>query len=92
MWKIRYAWSLLIAIVLIAVVGAIASIPGCSSMWLVLLPGAFLAAVVFPQGVNSHGGNLYLVLAGVLDITLLAFLVMWVWNLIEQRREPKDRI
>jgi hypothetical protein len=89
MWKVRYPWSLLVSLSLIALVAGIASIPGCSAGWLLLLPGAFLAAVVFPEGVNSDGGNLYLVLAGLLDITLLAFPVMWIWGLIERRHKAK---
>jgi hypothetical protein len=72
---------------LVAVVGAISSIPGLDNGWLLLVPGALLAALVFPQGVNSNGGVLYLVLAGLIDIALLAFPVMWAWSLIERRRK-----
>ena len=53
---------------LIAVIAGIACIPGCDNGMLLLLPGVLLAAVVFPQGVNSAGGTLYLVLACVLDV------------------------
>ena len=86
MWKLRYAWSLAIAVGLIALVGGVSSLPGCDNGWLLLVPGALLAALVFPQGVNSNGGVLYLVLAGLIDITLLALLVMCAWGLIERRR------
>jgi hypothetical protein len=68
MRRVKYGWSLAISIGLIAVIAGISSIPGCDNRWLLLLPGAFLAAVVLPQGVNSSGGNLYFVLAGLLDI------------------------
>jgi hypothetical protein len=89
MRKVRYAWSLVIAVALIAVVGGVSSLPGCDNGWLLLLPGALLAAVVFPQGVNSKGGVIYLVLAGLIDIALLGFLVMWIWGLIERRGSAK---
>jgi uncharacterized membrane protein len=85
-----YTWSLAISLVLIVLVGTIASIPGCSVGWDLLLPGALLAAIVFPQGVNSSGGNLYLVLAAILDIVLLSFPVMWAWRLFERRKAQKS--
>lgn len=81
-----YGWSVLVAIGLMMLVGAIASIPGCDPVWDALLPGAFLAAVVFPQGINSAGGNAYLAVAGVLDALLFAFPVMLCWKLIGRRR------
>lgn len=85
-----FRWSVLIAVGLMMLVGAIASIPGCDTVWNVLLPGAFLAAVVFPQGVNSAGGNAYLVVAGVLDALLFALPVMLCWKLIERRRRAEE--
>ncbi len=89
MRKVRYAWSLLISVALMAAVGGVSSLPGCDNGWLLLVPGALLAALVFPQGVNSNGGILYLVLAGLIDLALLALIVMWVWGLIEGRRRAK---
>lgn len=89
MRKVRYAWSLLISAALMAVVGGVSSLPGCDNGWLLLVPGALLAALVFPQGVNSRGGIVYIVLAGLIDLALLAFLVMWVWGLIASRRGSK---
>lgn len=82
----RYAQSLVISVGLIVVVGSISSIPGLDNGWLLLMPGALLAALVFPQGVNSNGGVLYLVLAGLIDVALLSLLVMWVWSIVERRR------
>lgn len=70
-------------------VGAIASIPGCSVVWDVLLPGAFLAAIAFPQGVNSAGGNAYLGVAGLLDALLFALPVVLGWKWVERSRKPK---
>lgn len=94
MWKVTglrlYGWSVAVALVLMAVVGAIASLPGCDKVWLVLLPGALLAAVAFPQGVNSAGGNAYLVVAGVLDALLFALPVMLCWKLIGSKRRAEE--
>ena len=80
-----YGWSVLIALGLMVLVGAIASIPGCGIAWDVLLPGAFLAAVAFPQGVDSAGGNAYLAVAGVLAALLFALPVMFCWKLIGRK-------
>ncbi len=94
MWKVTglqlYGWSVAVAVVLMGVVGAIASIPGCDKVWVVLLPGAFLAAVAFPQGVHSAGGNAYLAVAGVLDALLFALPVMLCWKLIGSNRRTKE--
>jgi hypothetical protein len=84
-----YGWSLVISVALIALVAAIASVPHCSAIGAVLLPGALLAAIIFPQGPESGSGNIYLLLAGVLDSLLFAFPVMWTWMLIERRRRAK---
>lgn len=87
-----YGWSIIIALGLMLLIGAIASIPGCDPAWDALLPGAFLAAVVFPQGVNSAGGNIYLVMAGILDAFLFALPVMLCWKLIGRKRKVEEKI
>jgi hypothetical protein len=84
-----YGWSLVISVALVALVAGIASAPHCSAIGIVLLPGALLAAIVFPQGPESNAGNIYLVLAGLLDSVLFAFPVMWIWGLIQRRRKAK---
>jgi len=90
MWKVRYAWSLVISLALVVLLVGIASIPSCDDAMFLLLPGAFLAAVVFPDGVNSNAGVFFLVLAGVVDIALIAFLVMWAWGFIERRSKARS--
>lgn len=72
---------------LLTLVGAIASIPGCSVMGALLLPGALLAAIVFPQGPESDYAVFYIVLAGLLDIVLYAFPLAWVRSLIRRRKK-----
>ena len=76
-WGVRVCLqSLAISLSFVLVVAAIANEPHCSALWVVLLPGAFLAAIFFPQGVNSYGGNAYLVVAGLLNIALFALFAM----------------
>ena len=88
-----YAWSLAVSVVLIGIVAGIASVPHCSSVGVLLLPGALLAALVFPQGVESNAAVPYLVLAGLLDSALLAFPVMGVWRLVAGRKQDlRERI
>jgi hypothetical protein len=83
-----YGWSVVVAMGMMMLIGGIASIPGCDLVWDALLPGAFLAAVVFPQGINSAGGNAYLVVAGLLDALLFALPVMFCWQLAARRKSP----
>ena len=54
-----YAWSLLVAIVLTAIVAGIASASCCEDIGVLLLPGELLAAVAFPEGVNSYGASCF---------------------------------
>jgi hypothetical protein len=85
-----YASSLLISVALVALVSAIASIPSCSALGCLLLPGMLLAALVFPEGVHSDSGIAYLVLAGLIDIVLFALVLMWLWRLAERRRAANE--
>jgi uncharacterized membrane protein YkgB len=72
---------------LVTLVGAVACIPGCDSVMFILLPGVFVAALAFPEGIHSSSGAGFLVLAGVSDILLFAFLVMFFWKLMQNRRQ-----
>ena len=72
--KVRsYASSFAVALALTMLVGAIASLPRCSAVGVLLAPGMLAAAIVFPEGINSHWGTTYLVLAALLDALLLAW-------------------
>jgi hypothetical protein len=81
-----YGVALAISAAVVVLVAAIASVPHCSAIGIVLLPGALLAAVVFPQGIESDAGTIYLLLAGLLDSLLMAFLVTWAWGFFVRRR------
>jgi len=82
----RYAWSFAVALALTMLVGAIASLPRCSAVGVLLAPGMLAAAIVFPEGINSHWGKTYLVLAAMLNAFLLAWPVLWFWTWIEHFR------
>jgi len=77
-----YGWSLLLAVVLVTLIAGLASIPHCSAVGVVLLPGALLAALVFPQGIDSSAGIFFLALAGLADSALLALPIMGVWKVL----------
>lgn len=50
-----------------ATVAGLSSVPKCEPAAYLLLPGALLAALAFPQGIESDYGYAYLVLTGLLD-------------------------
>jgi hypothetical protein len=82
----KYAWSFVFALALTVLVGAIASLPRWSAVGVLLAPGMLAAAIVFPEGINSHWGKTYLVLAALMNAFLLAWLVLWFWTWIERFR------
>jgi hypothetical protein len=69
--------------VIVSIIGAIASAFHWDALWYLLLPGAFLAAVFFPEGVNSSGGTTYLVVAGFFDVAFFAVIVFWLLKLYD---------
>ena len=82
----RYARSFAVALALTVLVGVIASVPRCSAVGVLLAPGMLAAAIVFPEGINSHWGKTYLVLAALMNAFLLAWLVLWFWTWMEHFR------
>ena len=74
------------ALALTVLVGAIASLPRWSAVGVLLAPGMLAAAIVFPEGINSHWGKTYLVLAALMNAFLLAWAVLWLWTWIERFR------
>jgi len=83
----RYAWSFAVALALTLLVAAIASVPRCSAVGVLLAPGMLAAAIVFPEGINSHWGKTYLVLAALLNAFLVAWPVLWFWMWIAHFRQ-----
>jgi hypothetical protein len=86
-WRV-YLESFVISVGVTVLVIAVASMPSCSAVGIVLLPGNLLAGIVFPQGVHSNSGTtLYLVLSGFLTAVLLTFPAFWLLKLIKRRTE-----
>jgi hypothetical protein len=80
-YKFRfYGRSLLISLAIVGIIAGIANFTHFDGIWLLLAPGAFLAAIAFPEGINSSAGNAFLIVAGALDIALFALPIMWFFN------------
>ena len=79
-----YLCSFVVALVLTGIIGVIST--KWSPIGTLLFPGMLIAAIIFPEGINSSGGNLYLVAAGLVESALLAFPLMWLWKLIDLPR------
>jgi hypothetical protein len=82
----NYAWSFVFALALTVLVGAIASLLRWSAVGALLAPGMLTAAIVFPEGINSHWGKTYLVLAALMNAFFLAWPVLWFGTWIERFR------
>jgi hypothetical protein len=85
----RYAWSFIGTLILTMLVGAVASVPRCSVVGVLLAPGLLAAAVIFPEGTNSDWAKTYLVLAVLMNAFLLAWPVLWIWALIGRSRRQR---
>ena len=85
-----YAWSYFAALMLTIGVGAVASLPRLDNVALLLLPGALLAAILFPEGIHSDFPMTYLVVAGLIDAFILMWPVMFLWTKIGHTRRKKS--
>ena len=88
LWKNVYSASFLSALILTGLIAALASTEWGAPAGVVLLPGAFIAALVFPEGAESNAGGLFIVLAGVMDVVLLALLLVLVRKLTRKKHSP----
>lgn len=84
-----YARAFVLALLLTALLGAVASVPKWSAAGALLAPGMLLAALVFPQGVHSNWGYTYLAIAGLLEAFILAWPVLWVWMAVDRWRNRR---
>ena len=57
---------------------------GLSRVGLLLTPGMYGAAVLFPEGIHSDAPYAYLALAAVVQIVTTATLIAGVWALIKK--------
>jgi hypothetical protein len=76
----RHLRPLAASFILIAVLAAIASLPGCDFVAFSLLPGALAAALLFPQGIESDHGFVFLALAGLIDVVIFSFPLGFAWR------------
>jgi hypothetical protein len=72
----QFALSACAGFVLLACIAGIACIPHAGPAGVLLLPGALLAALVFPQGIESGYGITYMILAGFLDGLLYSLVAL----------------
>jgi len=85
LWKNVYFTSFLSSLILIALIVALAGSKWGEPAGVILLPGAFIAALVFPEGAESDAGGLFIILAGAMDVVLLALLLVLVPKLTRRK-------
>ncbi len=64
----------------VAAIALVSSIPFLEMIGATLLPGALIAALIFPQGIHSDHGSAFLVLSAILDGMIFGFvalLILW---------------
>jgi hypothetical protein len=82
----RYAifWAVSVALVfIVSLVGWIARVDCLTYM---LLPGIFLAAVPFPDGINSDWPYTFMGLAAAMNALVYMWPLMWLWNAVRRIR------
>lgn len=82
----RYALALIVALIVTIVVALVASVPGCSPVGIMLVPGMLAAAIILPQGPHSDWPTTYMLLAGLLNALLLSWPILGLWMLVERVR------
>lgn len=85
----QLGWASLIGIASVAILAGIASIERFSSIGIVLLPGALLAALFFPQGIESSHGIAFLVFATLFDCVLFALVAHLVFRMRSKKSLPR---
>lgn len=82
----EYLRSCGIALLGVALLGGIASVPNLSAVSIPLAPGMLLAAIIFPQGGESEHAFVYVAVAVILDVLLYGWLVLWLARVVDRRR------
>jgi hypothetical protein len=85
--KSQLGWASLIGIASVAILAGIASIERFSSIGMVLLPGALLAALFFPQGIESDHSIAFLVFAAFFDCVLFALVALLILRM-QSKKSP----
>ncbi|MDW5267124.1 MULTISPECIES: hypothetical protein [Acidobacteriaceae] len=86
--RLQLGWAALIGIASVAILAGIASIERFSSIGIVLLPGTLLAALFFPQGIESDHGIAFLVFATIFDSVLFALVALVVLRMRSNKSLP----
>jgi hypothetical protein len=68
---------------------AIASLPGLDAIGILMAPGIFGAAIVFPEGIHSDAGWTYLALAALIDLILFSLLAAAALTLWQKHRSTQ---
>ncbi len=74
----RFAWAFTIALMITSLAVALSSAPHLVRLGMALAPGLLLAALIFPQGIHSTSGTIYLAVAALLNVLLLSLPIMWI--------------
>jgi len=82
----RYAWSLVLGFLWTVLVGAVASVSSWSAVGILLAPGVFGAAIIFPEGIHSDWAWAYMAVAGLMNAIFFSWLFLGIWLLIRRAR------
>ena len=64
----------------VAAIIALSAVPIIQVVGVVLVPGALLAALIFPEGIHSDHGLLFLALSALFDVALLAIPLFFIFK------------
>ena len=81
----KVIWSAAGEIGIVVVISALAS--RYASLGMLLAPGMLAGAIVFQEGIHSDYGNLYLILAGILDVCLYGTALYFIFSRLAKRAE-----
>ena len=81
-----YLWSFVASLTLTLTVAGIACIPGLDNVMVLLLPGVFAAALIFPTGIHSNWPMAFFVLVPLANALILTWPVSWLWTRIAASR------
>ena len=74
--KIQLGSALAIGIALVALIAGIGSMHRFEDINMLLIPGALLGALFFPQGIEGDHAYLYLAIAALIDVIIFALLAL----------------
>jgi len=87
----KYLWPLVASFTLTLIVAGIASIPGLENVGVLLLPGVFASALIFPGGPHSDWPMTFLVVAALANALILTWPACWLSTRIIPSRKNELR-